>query len=413
MSAEIFHLYKYNIINGNAYLGKAIRHFSYNYMTNKNEATIVGRISKKKVLNQEKFRNQKKVPFGSFNLKHNNNKYVLYTKKYEIVNDELIHTDNFPTEVTLYLVETEKDNNSLHNIDEIKKRNATTYYEIIEKFLHEAVEYYDKNVLDNNTEPDKVGVYIYKDYWKLLNKHDPRKISTIHLDGKETELLEYINKFKTPEVKKRYNELGIPYKKNIMLEGYPGTGKTSLIFSIASELNCNVAFINFHRELDDTGLMQAITEIPDNSILVFEDIDALFKERKENDGYKNSITFSALLNIMDGLAYGDTMISFMTTNFLCNLDSALKRPGRIDKIVHFDVATKSQTEHMFNKFFPDATEDFEDFYDKIELCKYTTAILQQYFMWYMDDYPEVIKNIKQFKDMCRKNNYSEQLDLYS
>ena len=116
---------------------------------------------------------------------------------------------------------------------------------------------------------------------------------------------------------------------------------------------------------------------------------------------------------MDGLAYGDTMISFMTTNFLCNLDSALKRPGRIDKIVHFDVATKSQTEHMFNKFFPDATEDFEDFYDKIELCKYTTAILQQYFMWYMDDYPEVIKNIKQFKDMCRKNNYSEQLDLYS
>ena len=57
--------------------------------------------------------------------------------------------------------------------------------------------------------------------------------------------------------------------------------QTSLIFSIASELNCNVAFINFHRELDDTGLMQAITEIPDNCILVFEDIDALFKERKD------------------------------------------------------------------------------------------------------------------------------------
>ena len=37
-------------------------------------------------------------------------------------------------------------------------------------------------------------------------------------------------------MKRRYLETGTPYKKNIMFEGYPGTGKTSLVFAIASEL---------------------------------------------------------------------------------------------------------------------------------------------------------------------------------
>ena len=76
--------------------------------------------------------------------------------------------------------------------------------------------------------------------------------------------------------------------------------------------------------MDDNNFMRAIRRLPRNSILVLEDIDVLFKERKENDGFKSSLSFSALLNTLDGLAFRQGMITFMTTNYLCNLDSALK-----------------------------------------------------------------------------------------
>ena len=42
---------------------------------------------------------------------------------------------------------------------------------------------------------------------------------------------------------------------------------------------------------------------------------------------KNAITFSALLNTLDGIAHSHGQIVIMTTNHPLVLDSALKRPG--------------------------------------------------------------------------------------
>ena len=120
-------------------------------------------------------------------------------------------------------------------------------------------------VIDNDDE--KVSIYFFDEYWELLTKRLPRNHNTIYLNGVEDKVFEYIKKFKSKEVKKRYSELGIPYKRNIMLEGYPGTGKTSLIFAIASELNCNIAIMNFNKDLDDNSFMRAIRKIPKNSIV--------------------------------------------------------------------------------------------------------------------------------------------------
>ena len=43
-----------------------------------------------------------------------------------------------------------------------------------------------------------------------------------------------------------------------MLEGLPGTGKTSLIFALASELKQNIAILNFNKDVDDNVFMRAI-----------------------------------------------------------------------------------------------------------------------------------------------------------
>lgn len=46
----------------------------------------------------------------------------------------------------------------------------------------------------------------------------------------------------------------------------------------------------------------------------------------------------------------------MTTNHKENLDPALLRPGRADKHVYLDYASKNQAEKLFLRFFPEDKE---------------------------------------------------------
>lgn len=53
------------------------------------------------------------------------------------------------------------------------------------------------------------------------------------------------------------------------------------------------------------------------------------------------MTFSGLLNAIDGVASADERILFMTTNHVDRLDSALIRPGRIDVKQYFGYCTEA------------------------------------------------------------------------
>jgi chaperone BCS1 len=46
---------------------------------------------------------------------------------------------------------------------------------------------------------------------------------------------------------------------------------------------------------------------------------------------------------------------FMTTNHIEKLDQALIRPGRVDLVCHFGLATKYQIIKVFKRFYSDAT----------------------------------------------------------
>ena len=405
-------LYHLKIKNGTSKLALAVKYYGYQLRTNKYCSSIFGRTYKQE--RDEDFEEQINyvLNYGNNNILYKNNSLRIDISKVDGALDEYAHTSVFPTEVDIHL---DRVNPELKK-DE-KLQDYEFYYNIVDELINDAKEYYHEKVLDLETQNTKlITIHMFDEYWETLCRREPRKIDTVHLDGMETETLEYIKKFLLPETKKSYKEKGIPYKKNILMEGYPGTGKTSLIFSLASELNYNVAFLNFNKDVDDNAFMRAIRRLPKNSILVLEDIDVLFKERKSNDSHKHIITFSALLNTLDGLAFKQDMITIMTTNYECNLDSALKRPGRVDKVIHFDFAKESQVNNMFDKFFPDNKEQFKDFYKLIKRLKFTTAILQQYFIWHMENtYEELVKeeNITEFKELCGKNNYDKKLDLYS
>ena len=89
------------------------------------------------------------------------------------------------------------------------------------------------------------------------------------------------------------------------------------------------------------------------------------------------------------------------------MDEALKRPGRVDSIINFEYAKKTQIKKMFEMYFPDEKEEFDRFYSKIKhLKKITICYLQKYFLKYLFNTENMYDNIHELKSII------EECDLY-
>jgi mitochondrial chaperone BCS1 len=114
---------------------------------------------------------------------------------------------------------------------------------------------------------------------------------------------------------------------------------------------------------DDDDLNRKLNQTPDQSIILLEDIDSIFvgRESVQKSRGGGGVTFSGLLNALDGIRSQEGRIIFMTTNHREKLDPALLRPGRADYHVHLDYASYSQQYRMFLKFNPGATAQATEF----------------------------------------------------
>jgi len=68
------------------------------------------------------------------------------------------------------------------------------------------------------------------------------------------------------------------------------------------------------------------------------------------------VSFSGLLNALDGVAAQEGRIVVLTTNHRERLDAALIRPGRIDVEVELGNATASQLAGLLLRFHPEEDE---------------------------------------------------------
>ncbi|KAF8918497.1 hypothetical protein BGZ58_004849 [Dissophora ornata] len=149
-----------------------------------------------------------------------------------------------------------------------------------------------------------------------------------------------------------YSERGLPFRRGLLLYGSPGTGKTSFIHALAGELGLNIYVVNLSsKNLSDDTLSELVSDTPSRCLLLIEDVDAAFIQRESKDA-ATGITFSGLLNSVDGVSAQEGRMLCMTTNHLDRLDEALIRPGRVDVRARFGKATQSQAKELFIKFFP-------------------------------------------------------------
>ena len=123
------------------------------------------------------------------------------------------------------------------------------------------------------------------------------------------------------------------------------------------------------------------------------------------------MTFSGLLNCFDGITgCKDGLIIFLTTNYKCNLDSALLRPGRIDLMEEIHYMKKDTIERMIRFYFQEKfnQEDFEKFYDYIRDENITGAIMSNFLLNCLlkKDYL-LYRNKKIIGKLLDENNYEK------
>jgi len=115
--------------------------------------------------------------------------------------------------------------------------------------------------------------------WDECQQKKPRPLNSVVLDSNIAETV--VNDIKRlMDSSEWYISKGVPYRRGYLLYGPPGTGKTSFVQAVAASLNLSICYLNLSGgNLDDDGLNVLLNNSPMRSIILLEDIDAIFVDR--------------------------------------------------------------------------------------------------------------------------------------
>lgn len=204
--------------------------------------------------------------------------------------------------------------------------------------------------------------------------------------GRLESIVRDMKDFVCRETKVWYEAHGLPHRRCYLFYGPPGTGKTSTIRMIAGMFRLNACFLSMTAsDFSNQVLQDALSTLPRRALLVLEDVDVLFNEDRKSET-SSALTFSGMLNALDGLISTDGIISVLTTNHIEKLDPALIRGGRVDRRFEFVNPSHKQMCELFLSFYEDAPRSLaERFADAVlsraEPEARSIATLQQHFIY--------------------------------
>lgn len=185
--------------------------------------------------------------------------------------------------------------------------------------------------------------------WQISSRISAKNIENVIIksDNKKT-LTADMDVFLS--AKEEYDKRHIFYKRGYCFHGGPGNGKTSLALAMASYMNKDIHSLDLNSLNDNNALRMAFVNLNGNSLLLIEDIDGYFKLR-EPVKKDNKISFSTLLNCIDGALYKEGLVTIITTNKKDFLDPALIRAGRIDYMFEIPRPGTDEVNNYLQRFY--------------------------------------------------------------
>lgn len=169
------------------------------------------------------------------------------------------------------------------------------------------------------------------------------------------ELISVVELLKDPKTANRY---GIEPPKGILLNGPPGTGKTTI-----AKVMANVAGMSFfvlkmdeivstwvgESEKNLTKLFEAALKSTP-AIIFIDEVDSIGKSRSSSGQQWSQNLLNHLLQLVDGVVKSKGIYLIAATNRAELVDEALKRSGRLNRVIEIPLPDNSSREQLFQLY---------------------------------------------------------------
>jgi hypothetical protein len=198
--------------------------------------------------------------------------------------------------------------------------------------------------------------------------------------------------------RQEYNRVGINTRVNFLLEGPPGTGKSTIPLVVANMLG-NIPLVCFSFAAVQTGAqflcavsaLESLLPVSEPYVCQIDDLEksSFFKsfsndsnESNSNNSGSSSCDIATFLNWIDGVGANANRVLFVSVNDLSLLKQvdeqtkgSLLRDGRLNPIVHVGTCDADQFAGFYRNVFQCDIE--QSALESIECCKFTVAQLQR------------------------------------
>lgn len=135
--------------------------------------------------------------------------------------------------------------------------------------------------------------------------------------------VEWMSTIADPNVREDLRAANLEPRAGLLLEGPPGSGKTTLARreAVRHAGSATVIYPEPDVAIDD---IFDFAERHDVSFIILEDVESFF-------GARGTVDFSDFLNALDGVTESTGLMVMATTNDSSSFDEAVRRPGRLER----------------------------------------------------------------------------------